>query len=215
MEAYAKALEQVRGQVEGKVVLDVGAGTGVLSLLCARICRPRAIYAVEATEATARLAEELVKVNGLEGVITVVNCAVEDLDLGEEGGGVDVIISEWMGYYLLHEGMLDSVLRARDLFLRPGGLMLPTSARVWVALCDMEPLLKEKVDLWHGQYLSKYDLSFAPVGVCETMRLMQAPQVVPLAQDSVLSEAGLLCELDLTRVKSEDLNQIEGRWGVG
>ena len=34
---------------------------------------------------------------------------------------VDIIISEWMGYFLLYEAMLDSVLFARDKYLAPGG----------------------------------------------------------------------------------------------
>ena len=33
---------------------------------------------------------------------------------------MDVLVSEWMGYALLFESMLDSVLVARDRFLRPG-----------------------------------------------------------------------------------------------
>jgi len=35
---------------------------------------------------------------------------------------VDIIISEWMGYFLLFEAMLDSVLVARDRWLAPGGI---------------------------------------------------------------------------------------------
>lgn len=38
---------------------------------------------------------------------------------------VDIIISEWMGYFLMYESMLDTVLFARDKWLRPGGLLLP------------------------------------------------------------------------------------------
>ena len=41
---------------------------------------------------------------------------------------VDIIISEWMGYFLLYESMLDSVLWARDKYLAPGGKMLPDRA---------------------------------------------------------------------------------------
>lgn len=36
---------------------------------------------------------------------------------------VDVIISEWMGYFLVRESMFDSVILARDKWLKPGGLM--------------------------------------------------------------------------------------------
>ena len=35
---------------------------------------------------------------------------------------VDIIISEWMGYCLLYEAMLDSIIWARDRYLVPGGL---------------------------------------------------------------------------------------------
>ena len=45
---------------------------------------------------------------------------------------VDVIVSEWMGYFLLYESMLDSVIWARDKYLAPGGdriqLAQPTPA---------------------------------------------------------------------------------------
>ena len=48
---------------------------------------------------------------------------------------VDALVSEWMGFYLLHEGMLDSVLYARDKFLKPDGEMFPDSACIYVAPC--------------------------------------------------------------------------------
>ena len=39
---------------------------------------------------------------------------------------VDVIVSEWMGYGLFYEAMVDSVLFARDKYLVDGGLMVPS-----------------------------------------------------------------------------------------
>lgn len=59
---------------------------------------------------------------------------MEDLTLPNDLK-VDVIISEWMGFYLLHEGMLDSVIMARDKFLKEGGLMFPESATIYSAPC--------------------------------------------------------------------------------
>ncbi len=35
---------------------------------------------------------------------------------------VDIIVSEWMGYCLLYEAMLDSVIWARDRYLAADGL---------------------------------------------------------------------------------------------
>lgn len=49
---------------------------------------------------------------------------------------VDVIISEWMGYFLLYESMLDTVLFARDRWLAPGGALLPDKASLY--LCAIE-----------------------------------------------------------------------------
>jgi type I protein arginine methyltransferase len=57
---------------------------------------------------------EVVKLNNYESVIEVVHKRVEDVELDEK---VDVIVSEWMGFYLLHESMLESVLvRSKDYF---------------------------------------------------------------------------------------------------
>jgi len=50
---------------------------------------------------------------------------------------VDVLVSEWMGYFLVFEGMLNSYLFARDHYLKPGGKMLPSHADIHiVALAD-------------------------------------------------------------------------------
>ena len=49
---------------------------------------------------------------------------------------VDVIISEWMGYFLVYESMLDTVLIARDKWLAPGGALLPDRASLWVTAIE-------------------------------------------------------------------------------
>ena len=66
--------------------------------------------------------------NGLSDRITLLKGRMEDVKLPFES--VDVIISEWMGYFLLFESMLDTVLWARDRYLAPGGHLLPDH-------CDM------------------------------------------------------------------------------
>jgi len=56
----------------------------------------------------------------------VIKGKIEEIELPVKE--VDIIISEWMGYFLLYESMLDSVIYARDKYLKPGGLMLPERA---------------------------------------------------------------------------------------
>lgn len=66
---------------------------------------------------------------------------------------VDVIISEWMGYALLYESMLDSVLVARDRFLKPEtGVMAPSQCRMVLAMCDPETLVKQRIGFWKDVY---------------------------------------------------------------
>ena len=70
--------------------------------------------------------------NGFGDVIKVINCKLEDIDQ-QVPEKVDVIVSEWMGCFLLFESMLESVLLARDRFLKPGGLMYPRFANMYFA----------------------------------------------------------------------------------
>jgi type I protein arginine methyltransferase len=65
-------------------------------------------------------------------VVTVVHSMVEDMErnLQLEPRSVDVLVSEWMGYCLLFESMLSSVLFARDRYLKPGGAILPDKATI-------------------------------------------------------------------------------------
>jgi 2-polyprenyl-3-methyl-5-hydroxy-6-metoxy-1,4-benzoquinol methylase len=106
--SYLRALELAN--LEGKVVLDIGAGAAAfLSMIAAR-CGARKVYAVEAS-GMADNAEAIVQHNGYSDVVQVIKGRIEDVVLPEK---VDVIVSEWMGFYLLHESMLNSVLLARD-----------------------------------------------------------------------------------------------------
>lgn len=70
--------------------------------------------------------------NRRTGVIKVVKGMVEELDksVGIQPHSVDVLLSEWMGYCLLYETMLSSVLYARDKWLKPGGAILPDTATI-------------------------------------------------------------------------------------
>ena len=75
-------------------------------------------------------AKTVAEANGVGDVVQVIQAAMEDVELPEK---VDIIVSEWMGYFLLRESMLDSVLSARDRYLKPGGAMYPSHATMYVA----------------------------------------------------------------------------------
>ncbi|KAF5749661.1 protein arginine N-methyltransferase PRMT10 [Tripterygium wilfordii] len=128
MDAYFNAVFKNKHHFQGKTVLDVGTGSGILAIWSAQ-AGARKVYAVEATK-MAEHARALVKSNGLENVVEVIEGSMEEVTLPEK---VDVIISEWMGYFLLRESMFDSVICARDRWLKPTGVMYPSHARMWLA----------------------------------------------------------------------------------
>ncbi|CAE6396058.1 unnamed protein product [Rhizoctonia solani] len=88
------------------VVMDVGCGSGILSMFAAR-AGARKVFAIEASGIGLK-AEQNFKDNGYEDTITLIRDKVENISLPEGYTHVDVIISEWMGYCLLYESMLDS-----------------------------------------------------------------------------------------------------------
>ncbi|KAF7813912.1 Protein arginine N-methyltransferase 1.1 [Senna tora] len=110
---YQNVIYQNKFLIKNKIVLDVGAGTGILSLFCAKAGAEH-VYAVECSH-MADMAKEIVEANGLSNVITVLKGKIEEIELPV--AKVDIIISEWMGYFLLFENMLDTVLYARDKWL--------------------------------------------------------------------------------------------------
>ncbi|XP_044463006.1 protein arginine N-methyltransferase PRMT10-like [Mangifera indica] len=128
MDAYYNAIFENTHHFQGKTVLDVGTGSGILAIWSAQ-AGAKKVYAVEATNMSEH-ARTLVKANNLDHVVEVIEGSMEDVSLPEK---VDVIISEWMGYFLLRESMFDSVICARDRWLKPTGVMYPSHARMWMA----------------------------------------------------------------------------------
>ncbi|XXG41195.1 hypothetical protein AAC387_Pa01g1713 [Persea americana] len=144
-DSYRGAILNNPSLVHHATVMDVGCGTGILSLFAAQ-ARASRVIAVEASEKMATVATQIAKDNGLlrEGnqngentdqVITVVHGMVEELEKSIQlpPHSIDVLLSEWMGYCLLYESMLSSVLYARDRWLKPGGAILPDIATIFVA----------------------------------------------------------------------------------
>ena len=76
--------------------------------------------------------------------ITLVKGKLEDVPLPIDK--FDIIISEWMGYFLLYESMLDTVLLARDRYLKPGGLIFPDTATLYLAAIEDADYKEEKIN---------------------------------------------------------------------
>ena len=89
-------------------------------------------------------AKEIVEVNGMSDKITLLQGKMEEVVLPFPQ--VDIIISEWMGYFLLYESMLDTVLLARDKYLKPSGLIFPDNATMYIAAIEDQDYKEEKIN---------------------------------------------------------------------
>lgn len=89
------------------------------------------------------MARDIVEVNGLSSKITLLQGKMEEVELPFPK--VDIIISEWMGYFLLYESMLDTVLYARDKYLVPGGKIFPDKATMYLAAIEDGEYKEDKI----------------------------------------------------------------------
>ena len=161
----------------GDVVLDFGAGTGILGLFAAR-AGARRVYAVEKSE-TALLARRNIERNDLADRVSVIHGDMETLTLPER---VDVIVSEWLGTIGVDENLLAPLLVARDRWLRLGGRMLPEHVTAWMAPVSSADAAAER-----GFYSGKpYGFDFSLL--FETWPHEMAWSQQPLASDCLMAE---------------------------
>ncbi|KAL2889037.1 Protein arginine N-methyltransferase 3 [Ceratocystis lukuohia] len=147
-EAYRDFVYSNKQIFKDKIVLDIGCGTGILSMFCAK-AGAKKVIAVD-NSAIIDKARENIFANGLGNIITCIAGRIEEVNLPVEK--VDVIISEWMGYALLYEAMLQSVLWARDKYLQPGGLLVPSLSTLVIAPVSDTEYMNDCVDFWDDVY---------------------------------------------------------------
>ena len=92
--SYMNAITRSRHLFEGKIVLDVGCGTGILSMFAAKAGAKR-VFGVDYS-AIIEQAREIVKANKLDHIVTLIRGKVEEISLPDGIEKVDIIISEWM-----------------------------------------------------------------------------------------------------------------------
>ena len=108
-------------------------------------------------------AKLIVEVNGLTSKISLLQGKMEEVVLPQQhlnNGKVDIIISEWMGYFLLYESMLDTVLYARDKYLVPNGKIFPDKATIYMAAIEDGEYKDDKIGCRCEPYKSESPANF-------------------------------------------------------
>ncbi|KAL8662532.1 MAG: hypothetical protein Q9202_004677 [Teloschistes flavicans] len=193
-DAYRDFIYDNKHLFAGKVVLDVGCGTGILSLFCAKAGAAKVI-AVDNSGIIDK-AREIVFQNGLGDIIQCLRGKIEEVTLPVKE--VDVIVSEWMGYCLLYEAMLDSVIWARDRYLAPGGLMVPSHATLRLSLFADDDYISDKICFWNSVY--GFDMS------CMQKRTYDDVVIRTVKADAVPSDPITFLEVPLHQIRKDQLN---------
>ncbi|KAF8467949.1 protein arginine N-methyltransferase [Russula ochroleuca] len=176
-----------------KTVLDVGCGTGILSMFAARAGASH-VVGIDMSNIIDQ-AVKIIEANGFKDTITLVKGKLEDTELPIQQ--FDIIISEWMGYFLLYESMLDTVLEARDRYLKPGGLIFPDHATMYIAAIEDQEYKEEKINFWDNVYGFDYS--------CIKDIALREPLVDTVEMKAVATDPCVLKRIDLATVKKEDL----------
>ncbi|EDO49961.1 predicted protein [Nematostella vectensis] len=179
-----------------KVVLDVGCGTGILSMFAAR-SGARQVIGIDQSEIIYQ-AMDIIRENGFEKTITLIKGKAEEVTLPVEQ--VDVIISEWMGYFLLFESMLDTVLFCRDKWLNPQGSVYPDKCTMHLVAIGTGEKKQPKINFWDDVYGFKMS--------CMKKTVSKEAAIETVDVDALISTHCTIKSIDINSCKKEDLNFI-------
>merc|ERR1719495_420047 len=139
----------------------------------------------------------MVSANKLDTVISLVRGKVEEVTLPSDIEKVDIIISEWMGYCLFYESMLNTVLFARDKWLTPGGLIFPDRAGLYITAIEDRQYKYEKINWWDNVY--GFDMS------CIRDVAVREPLVDVVDRKQIVTNSCLVKEVDIYTVKEGEI----------
>ncbi|UJR25455.1 hypothetical protein I4U23_006802 [Adineta vaga] len=212
--AYHDAIMNNKRLFENKIVLDVGSGTGILSMFAAK-AGAKLVYAVDACETICYLAEELIKCNRLQDKIQIINKRIEDIEKFDEN--IDIIISDWMGFYLFHESILESVIYARDKFLSLSSrnddttpdqnesiIIFPSHAYLYCAPFVDQNIRIELNSMWKNYF----DLNMSSlIPHIKNSRLNECI-IETIEPSQLVHDAQLIQSIDLRTIRLNDLHTL-------
>jgi len=191
-DSYRDAIYLNKNMFQDKVVLDIGCGTGILSMFAAK-AGAKKVIGIDRSDIVLN-AQKILQKNKLDHIIIIIRGEVEKVTLPVDK--VDIIISEWMGYFLLYESMLDTVLFARDKWLQPGGTVQPSKLEMILCAASLEEYYEDNIDYWNNVY--GFDMDCMKGGV------LYEAQVDIVPADEIISSTAIFKTFDIIHTKKEE-----------
>ena len=167
---YRDALKQVI--TPESVVLEIGAGSGLLSIIAASL-GAKCVVAIEANRHLAAVAREIVRRNGHEGRVHIIQAMSTDIsaEMLAPYGTPTILLSEILGTLLLGESALHYVKDARERLVAPKSVVVPRRGSQFATLIESDDVASitsvkswEGIDLgWFNTLQVSHDASSSPM----------------------------------------------------
>ncbi|XP_015913660.1 protein arginine N-methyltransferase 7 [Parasteatoda tepidariorum] len=134
--AIKKAVQSMKDQGRLAKVLDIGTGTGLLSMMAAS-CGADTITACEVFQPVAKCAEDVIKANKLDHKIKIILKHSTDLTVGPDGDlaeKANILVAEVFDTELIGEGALKTFYHATKNLLEEDCIVIPSAASVFVQI---------------------------------------------------------------------------------
>jgi len=199
MVAYEEALR--RAVRPGSVVVDIGAGCGILSFLACRF-GARRVFSLEPNDAVL-LGKEIAAENGVSDRIEFIQELSTDINLPERA---DVVVSDLRGVLPLFEMHLPTIVDARERFLAPGGTLIGQRDRLWAAVVEAPEVYEPLADPWVS---GRFDLDLR-LGRRFALNVYRKVRLKP---NQLLTEPQCWAELDYRLLTEPDVS-ADVEWDV-
>ncbi|XP_033179203.1 protein arginine N-methyltransferase 7 isoform X1 [Bombus impatiens] len=136
--ALKAAIEKKHKDGEEANVLDIGTGTGLLSMMAAR-CGADSITACEAFTPMAKCAIKIIQENGFEDKIKLIHKRSTRMTIGKDGDMIkkaNILVTEVFDTELIGEGALSTFRHAHENLLEENSIVIPHSATIWVQVVE-------------------------------------------------------------------------------
>jgi tetratricopeptide (TPR) repeat protein len=141
---------------ENDCVLEIGTGSGLLSMMAAEI-GAKNIVTCESSKTIATVAKEIIHKNGFGREISVINKKSTELIVGKDlPRKADLVISEILSAEFVGEGVRSTILDANKRLLNDNGKMIPESGDIRIALLGSSAEIRDKVSVGN---VNGFDLS--------------------------------------------------------
>lgn len=133
-------------------ILDIGTGTGLLSIYAQQTLPDINVIACEDTKIMLNIAQQVLKINNLEQRVRLLNKYSHDLTETDLGGvRSDLIVTETLDSGVFGEAILQTLIHAKEHLLQPNtGRIIPSRIQMYIAGFESKQIASENVCINNG-----------------------------------------------------------------